>query len=340
MRDLRRTSATHASTSISATIPLLTTGKRSPVVSTVDQDFQSLPPPETNRLGDPSRGARPGPLSNDRSVDPGRHRRLLFAPMAFTTAFGPDWTLHLWPIRQQELNIRRCAIPACSCRSTRSASSTRSSLRRLRHLRSVAPRACLIGPFAVPAADIVGLAMAYGGLTWLAVQFGLRGWRSQMPAACSSPAPISSPIWSDAATWRVHRGRGAPAVVRGHLRDLDHVDAPHSQPGGPDTRNLRTHRKPQHHVALGGSVHHRARSRRDALVSSPCGARRFPGDDFAFWFSAQPSAPGSTLGSSSPISPTGSTHSVCSRPTAAFLVSGSRTSDFSSIPSEPRSARR
>ncbi len=53
MRELRRhVGDTRIDVEFCESIPLLTTGKRSPVVSTVDQDFQSMSvPPDTNRLG-------------------------------------------------------------------------------------------------------------------------------------------------------------------------------------------------------------------------------------------------------------------------------------------------
>jgi hypothetical protein len=113
---------------------------------------------------------------------------LLFLPMALTRrTFGPDWTLHLWAIRQQQWNIQTMGHPGLFVSA--------------KPLGAFYPLFAFVGSgiysvggyLAIVLGDnplaaykllsLAGLCLAYGGFTWLSVQFGLRGWRSQIPGA-------------------------------------------------------------------------------------------------------------------------------------------------------------
>jgi hypothetical protein len=110
---------------------------------------------------------------------------LLFAPIALTSrSFGHDWTLHLWLLRQQQLNIQTMGHPGLFVSAE--------------PLGVFYPIFAFVGSgmysvggvIAIVLGDrpilaykilfLIGLCLAYGGTTWLSVQFGLRGWRSQI----------------------------------------------------------------------------------------------------------------------------------------------------------------
>jgi hypothetical protein len=111
---------------------------------------------------------------------------LLSMPMMVTSrTFGHDWTLHLWLIRQQQLNIEAMWHPGLFVSVSR--------------LGVFYPIYAFVGSglysvggvLAIVLGDrpalaykllyVVGFCIAYGGMTWLSVQLGLRGWRSQIP---------------------------------------------------------------------------------------------------------------------------------------------------------------
>jgi hypothetical protein len=100
-------------------------------------------------------------------------------------SFGHDWTLHLWAIRQQQWNIDAMGHPGLFLSA--------------RPLGAFYPLFAFVGSgiysvgayLAIVSGPIVaykslyllGLCLGYGGFTWLAVQFEIRGWRSQVPGA-------------------------------------------------------------------------------------------------------------------------------------------------------------
>lgn len=111
---------------------------------------------------------------------------MLMLPLAATNrTFGDDWTLHLWLVRQQELNIQANGRPGLFL-----------SARPLGVFYPIfafagsglytvgAYLALALGDRPIVAYKLLylgGLCLGYGGMTWLARQVGLRGWRSQMP---------------------------------------------------------------------------------------------------------------------------------------------------------------
>ena len=113
---------------------------------------------------------------------------LLMVPLAATRrSFGPDWTLHLWAVRQQQWNIEATGHPGLFLSA--------------KPLGAFYPIFAFVGSgiysvggyLAIVLGDrpivaykllyLAGLALGYGGFTWLSVQFSLRGWRSQVPGA-------------------------------------------------------------------------------------------------------------------------------------------------------------
>jgi hypothetical protein len=113
---------------------------------------------------------------------------LLALPMAVThRSFGHDWTLHLWAVRQQQWNIEAMGHPGLFVSAA--------------PLGAFYPVFSFVGSgiysvggyLAIALGDqpivaykllfVAGLCLAYGGFTWLSVQLGLRGWRSQVPGA-------------------------------------------------------------------------------------------------------------------------------------------------------------
>jgi hypothetical protein len=110
---------------------------------------------------------------------------LLALPMALTSrSFGSDWTLHLWLVRQQQWNIEAMGHPGLFVSA--------------KPLGAFYPMFAFVGSgiysfgayVAIVLGDrpilaykllyVSGLCLGYGGFTWLSVQRGLRGWRSQM----------------------------------------------------------------------------------------------------------------------------------------------------------------
>ncbi len=110
---------------------------------------------------------------------------LLFAPVAFTNrSFGADWTLHLWLVRQQELNIQTMWHPGLFVSAEPLGvfypvfSFVGSGIYTVGGLLAI-----VLGDrplLAYKLLYLAGLCLAYGGMTWLSVQVGLRGWRSQI----------------------------------------------------------------------------------------------------------------------------------------------------------------
>ncbi|HEY5011109.1 MAG TPA: hypothetical protein VIK61_00185 [Acidimicrobiia bacterium] len=111
---------------------------------------------------------------------------LLMLPLAATSrTFGDDWTLHLWLVRQQEMNIRANGRPGLFLSA--------------KPLGAFYPVFAFVGSglynvggyLAIMLGDrpilaykllyLGALCLAYGGMTWLSWLVGLRGWRSQMP---------------------------------------------------------------------------------------------------------------------------------------------------------------
>ena len=111
---------------------------------------------------------------------------LLSMPMMVTNrTFGHDWTLHLWMIRQQQLNLQAMAHPGLFVSVSRLGvfypifAFVGSGLYTVGGVLAIA-----LGDRPVLAYKllyVVGFCVAYGGMTWLSVQLGLRGWRSQIP---------------------------------------------------------------------------------------------------------------------------------------------------------------
>jgi hypothetical protein len=110
---------------------------------------------------------------------------LLALPMAITNrSFGSDWTLHLWLTRQQQWNIEAMGHPGLFVSA--------------KPLGAFYPIFAFVGSgvysvggyLAILLGDrpilaykllyLAGLCLGYGGMTWLSVQRGLRGWRSQV----------------------------------------------------------------------------------------------------------------------------------------------------------------
>jgi hypothetical protein len=110
---------------------------------------------------------------------------LLALPMVTSRSFGHDWTLHLWLIRQQQLQIEATGHPGLFVS--------------VEQLGVFYPIFAFVGSgiysvggyLAIVLGDrpilaykllyVSGLCLAYGGMTWLSLQRGLRGWRSQIP---------------------------------------------------------------------------------------------------------------------------------------------------------------
>lgn len=111
---------------------------------------------------------------------------LLMLPLAVTSrTFGDDWTLHLWLVRQQEMNIQANGRPGLFL----SASPLGVFYPIFAFVGSGlytvgAYLAILLGDRPILAYKLLylgALCLAYGGMTWLSRQVGLHGWRSQMP---------------------------------------------------------------------------------------------------------------------------------------------------------------
>ena len=111
---------------------------------------------------------------------------LLMLPLVVTTrTFGDDWTKHLWMVREQELNIRANGRPGLFLSAPPLGAFYPIFAFVGSGLYSVGGYlALLLGDRPVVAYKLLylcGLSLAYGGMTWLSCQVGLRGWRSQMP---------------------------------------------------------------------------------------------------------------------------------------------------------------
>jgi hypothetical protein len=111
---------------------------------------------------------------------------LLAMPLIVTNrSFGHDWTLHLWLLRQQQLNIQSLSHPGLFV----SAGSLGVFYPIFAFVGSGLYTvggylAILLGDRPILAYKLLylaGFAMGYGGMTWLSRQLGIRGWRSQVP---------------------------------------------------------------------------------------------------------------------------------------------------------------
>jgi hypothetical protein len=111
---------------------------------------------------------------------------LLTLPLWITSrTFGDDWTLHLWLVRQQEMNIQANGRPGLFLSA--------------RPLGAFYPIFAFVGSgmysvggylsialggrpiLAYKLLYLFALCLAYGGMTWLSWIIGLRRWRSQIP---------------------------------------------------------------------------------------------------------------------------------------------------------------
>jgi hypothetical protein len=111
---------------------------------------------------------------------------LLVMPMIVTKrSFGHDWTLHLWLIREQQLNINAMSHPDLFVSVTRFGVFYPLFVYTGSGLYAVGGYlAILLGNRPVVAYKLLyvaGFVTAYGGMTWLSAQLGLRNWRAQAP---------------------------------------------------------------------------------------------------------------------------------------------------------------
>jgi hypothetical protein len=111
---------------------------------------------------------------------------LLMLPLAVTSrTFGDDWTVHLWLVRQQEMNIQANGRPGLFL-SARPVGAFYPIFAFVGSgVYSVGGYlAILLGDRPIVAYKLLylgALCLAYGGMTWLSRQVGLPGWRSQIP---------------------------------------------------------------------------------------------------------------------------------------------------------------
>ncbi len=110
----------------------------------------------------------------------------LFLPMLVTRrSFGADWTLHLWLLRQQQLNIHTMLHPGLFVSVTGFGafyplfSFVGSGLYTVGGFLAIALGGRPL--LAYKLLNLVGLCLGFGGMTWLALQLGVRGWRAQVP---------------------------------------------------------------------------------------------------------------------------------------------------------------
>jgi hypothetical protein len=110
---------------------------------------------------------------------------LLLPLMATGRSFGADWTLHLWAVRQQQWNVEAMGHPGLFLSAKPLGAFYPIFAFVGSGLYTVgAYAAMLVGPIvAYKLLYLAALCLAYGGFTWLSVQLGLRGWRSQIPGA-------------------------------------------------------------------------------------------------------------------------------------------------------------
>jgi hypothetical protein len=110
---------------------------------------------------------------------------LTMLPLVLTSrSFGTDWTIHLWMVRQQQWNIEAMWHPGLFI----SARPLGVFYPIFAYVGSGAYSlggylAILLGNRPILAYKLLyllGLCLAFGGMTWLSLQAGLRGWRSQI----------------------------------------------------------------------------------------------------------------------------------------------------------------
>jgi hypothetical protein len=111
---------------------------------------------------------------------------LLMLPLAVTSrTFGDDWTLHLWLVRQQEMNIQANGRPGLFLSANPLGAFYPIFAFAGSGLYTVGGYlAILLGGRPILAYKLLylgALCLAYGGMSWLSWLVGLRGWRSQMP---------------------------------------------------------------------------------------------------------------------------------------------------------------
>ena len=110
---------------------------------------------------------------------------LMFPLLATDRTYGHDWTLHLWLVRQQQWNIEVLGHPGLFV-------SARPFGAFYPMFAFVGSGMYVIGGYLAIALGNrpvlaykllygLGLVLAYGGMTWLSVQLGLRRWRAQVP---------------------------------------------------------------------------------------------------------------------------------------------------------------
>jgi hypothetical protein len=110
---------------------------------------------------------------------------LLMLPLAVTNrTFGDDWTLHLWLVRQQEMNIQANGRPGLFLSAKPYGAFYPIFAFVGSGIYSVGGYLALaLGGRPILAYKLLylgALCLAYGGMTWLSWQLGLRGWRSQI----------------------------------------------------------------------------------------------------------------------------------------------------------------
>jgi hypothetical protein len=146
-----------------------------------------LATPRRGAVIEEQRAARPTFVQRTAIWIPAGVIGLLMLPLAVTSrTYGDDWTLHLWLVRQQQMNIQANGRPGLflSARPPLGAFYPIFAFVGSGLYTVGAYLAILLGGRPILAYKLLylcALCLAYGGTTWLSWQVGLRRWRSQMP---------------------------------------------------------------------------------------------------------------------------------------------------------------
>lgn len=111
---------------------------------------------------------------------------VLMAPMVLTdSTFGGDWPGHLWLVQMQARNIEYLGHPSLFVQSTLGAFEPWFAFYGGTLYSLVAAGSVVSGGHTLAAYVLsfaLAMAMAYGGLAWIAKQAGLHGWTAHVPA--------------------------------------------------------------------------------------------------------------------------------------------------------------